>query len=448
VVLGVLVAVVLTACARQTNPATTVGTTTATMTGAAGCLSKADTAWAWQWRELGTSGWSTSTAVSWSCARSGPFFPIQAKLAGLKPDTSYQYRLLLGLDTRCDMHAPDTCIGSVPVDSRGTAFGSSYDTFTTQPVCDDVQGANEPLSSFVRDNPAGTQADRRVLCLRQGTQNVGQLNGIQPWTTLTPSGDSDGTKQPVVLNGNVSLDSRGAAIEDVKIVGCYYQAGCDTQRNKAVDVRADDVTISHVEVSQRGGRNADSIQCVLVSADRQLSGLELEYSKAHSCGSESAGNHQHGLYCEDAINPRIVGNWFYDNEGFGIQMWPNCDGAQAVGNVVSDNGAACEISGESPSEMSTGVQYRNGFCGNAREQTLFPPIHCNVTAGNKAIDMVTYGRYRDSHTDCEGPDITFSGLLETDPKFVDRGDYDLRMRSSAARAKLGIYAEIVPGPRW
>jgi hypothetical protein len=432
-VIFALVAVALTACARQTNPATTVGTTTATMTALNVCAGDASIGWAWQWRELGTSAWSTSAGVRWSCAKSAKYVPIQAQLGGLKPDTSYQFRLVAD---------------GVPVDSNGVPNGSTYDTFTTQPVCDDTQGAGETLADFVRSNPAGTRADPRVLCLRAGTQSIGQLNGVQAWTTLTPRGEADGTKQPVVLNGNISMDSPGIALEDVRIVGCHYQPGCDTQRNKTIDVKADDVRISHVDVTQRGGRNADSIQCVLVSAGRQLSGLTLEFSKVHACGAESSDNHVHGLYCETAIGPRIVGNWFYDNEGFGIQMWPNCDGAQAIGNVVTDNGAACEVSGESPSPMSTGVQYRNGFCGNAREQAEFPPIHCGPTQGNRATDMVTFGRLRDSHTDCVGTELAFSGLLEADPQFVDRGGYDLRMRSSAARAKLGIYAEIVPGPRW
>ena len=33
---------------------------------------------------------------------------------------------------------------------------------------------------------------------------------------------------------------------------------------------------------------------------------------------------------------RVTGNWFYDNEGFGVQMYPNCDGALAVGQRDRD----------------------------------------------------------------------------------------------------------------
>jgi hypothetical protein len=334
------------------------------------------------------------------------------------------------------------------VDSAGTAGGTSYETLTTQPVCDDTQGPTETLKQLVDSNPAGTQADPRVLCLRAGTQAIGQINAIKSWTTLTPRGEADGTKQSVVLNGNLGLVNRGAAIEDVKVVGCYYQPGCDTQRNKVIDVKADDVRLRHVEITQRGGRNADAIQCILVSGDRQLTGFRIEYSKVHSCGRESSGNMQHGLYCSDALSPQVLGSWFYDNEGFGIQVYPNCDGLRAVGNVVAENGAACEFSGVSSSQMSTGSEYRNGFCGYVRETGFVPPIHCGHTSDNRSTDMVVFGVSRYGHTDCSGTELHSTGTLEADPQFVNRGAFDFRMRSAAARAKLGVYAEQVPGPRW
>jgi hypothetical protein len=444
---ALLAALVLTACAQQTDPPMGVSATTATLTGQAGCSGGVEGSSVWQWRELGTTAWSSGAVVRFDCGGKRPVaVPIQHALSGLKPDTSYQYRLLVDLG-RCEKAAPDTCLDSIPVDSKGTAGGTSYDTLTTQPVCDDTQGPTESLSAFVAANPAGTATDRRVLCVRQGTQSIGQLNGLKAWSTLTPLGEPDGTKQPVVLNGNVGLVNRGTTIEDIKIVGCYYQAGCDTQRNKVVDVKADDVTLRHVEVTQRGGRNADSIQCILVVSDRQLTGLRIDYSKVHSCGSEASGNMQHGLYCGDALGAQLVGNWFYDNEGFGVQVYPNCDGVRAIGNVVAENGAACEFSGMSASVMSTGSEYRSGFCGFARESNRFPPIHCGPTSGNQATDMVVYAP-TSRYTDCQPSQLKASGVLHTDPQFVDRSGYDFRLRSNAARAKLGIYAEIVPGPRW
>jgi hypothetical protein len=433
-------------CSGQTNPATGVGTSAATLNGAQKCASDVDGRWAWQWRELGTTTWSSGGAARLSCpSNGGRAVPASYPLGGLQPDTSYQFRLLFDLGQPCDMRMPATCADVYPIDADGTVNGRSYDTFTTQPRCDDVQGPDESLAAFLASNPAGTAADRRVLCLRQGSQSIGQLNGLRAWSTLTPRGEADGTKQTAVLNGNIGLVNRGAAVEDVKVVGCYAQPGCNADRDKVVDVRASDVAVRHLEITQQGGRNRDVLQCVLIDSAPQPTGVELEFSRLHGCGSESSGNMEHGLYCSSASRPLIVGNWFYDNEGFGVQLYPNCDGATVVGNVVAENGAACDVDGS-----TTNVAYINGFCGFAREnaqRAIFPPIHCGTTSGSRAIDMVLYDP-KTGITDCGGSELSPTGTLKADPQFVNRAAYDFRMRNPFARARLGIYAEILPGPRW
>ncbi|HWN26730.1 MAG TPA: right-handed parallel beta-helix repeat-containing protein [Actinomycetospora sp.] len=470
---------VLAACAGQTNRPSAVVANAGTLNGDRRCDSDIDGRWAWQWRQLGTTTWSSGghsqlncpadqrgdlagyqwTATDQNAGRSGyqdrPPAAFNHKLTGLRANTTYQYRLLVDLKQPCDLRTPATCGDVFPVDSAGTPNGTSYDTLTTQPSCDDIQGASESLSAFASSNPAGTSTRRRVLCMRQGTQSIGQMSALKAWTTLTARGEPDGTKMPVVLNGNIAVLNRGGTLEDFRIVGCYYSSGCGTSRDKVIDVRNDDVVLRHLDITQRGGRNADSIQCVHIASDsRQLTGVRMEYSKSHSCGTESSGNHDHGLYCRDASGARIVGNWFYDNEGFGIQLYPNCDRAVAVGNVVAENGGACDVSG------STAVEYRNGFCGFSREnqysvnnssgenEGFFRPIHCGPTSGNKAVDMVLHDP-SDSRdvTDC-GSAMAMSGTLTLDPGFVNRGRYDFRMGNPYARAKLGVYAEIVPGPRW
>ena len=56
---------------------------------------------------------------------------------------------------------------------------------------DDVQGPTEALSAFVASNPAGTPSDRRMLCLRVGDQNIGQVRtGSRPGRA-TSRGEAD-----------------------------------------------------------------------------------------------------------------------------------------------------------------------------------------------------------------------------------------------------------------
>jgi hypothetical protein len=438
-----LALLMLVGCAGQTNRPTIVGTSAATLNGVRQCVSDVDGRWAWQWREVGTQSWSSGGASQLNCPGGGG--PLSHKLSGLKPDTSYQYRLLVDPKEPCNLGVPATCHDVYPLDANGVANGTTYDTFTTQPQCDDVQGASESLAAFVASNPAGTSGDRRVLCLRAGAQSIGQLNGLKAWSTLTPRGEADGTKQAVMLIGNLGLGNRGTTVEDVQIVGCYAQSGCAADRDKTVDVRASDVTLRHLDITQQGGRNRDVVQCVLIDGGSQPTNVSLQHSKVHSCGSESSGNMEHGLYCSSALRPLIAGNWFYDNEGFGIQLYPNCDGALVIGNVVAENGGACDVDGS-----STSAAYVSGFCGFSREnvsRSVFPPIHCGTTSSSQAIDMVLYDP-RGGTTDCGGVKLASRGTLNADPQFANRAGYDFRMGNPFARARLGIYAEIPPGPRW
>jgi parallel beta helix pectate lyase-like protein len=437
----------LASCSGHTQRATSVGSSSATLNGARQCISAVDGRWTWQWRQLGTGPWKSGGASQQTCvAAGGRAQGFSYRPPGLKPDTSYQFRLSVDPKLPCDvLRTPAECIDVYPLDSTGTVNGTRYHTFTTQPVCDDVQGASESLAAFVSSNPAGAAGDRRVLCLRAGTQSIGQVNGVKAWTTLTPRGEADGTKQSAVLNGNLALQSRGATVEDVRIVGCWRQAGCDGDRDKVIDVRASDVKLSHLDITQKGGRNADIVQCVLIDSSTQLRGVTVEFSKIHSCGSESSGNMEHGIYCSRASGAVISGNWIYDNEGFGIQLYPDCDDALAVGNVVAENGASCDV------DRSTGTAYANGFCGFGRENAsrpIFPPIHCGPTTANRAIEMVVFDPTSVSPVSDCGSQLSATGTLRADPEFVNRGAYDFRMRNPSARAKLGIFADISPGPRW
>jgi Right handed beta helix region len=427
--LAVLAAVTLAGCFTQTRGPSAVSAGNATLNASLSCRAGFDGHWTWQWRELGTAAWTSGGGFRIGCPQSlaRPSF----RLAGLKPDTTYQYRMTVDVG-----HGAPTAW----IDAAGVLDGTRWSTVTTQPQCDDVQGATESLRSFVASNPAGNKLDPRVLCVRAGTQEIGQLNSIRAWTVLTPRGEANGTKQIAVLNGNVGVEQPGITLEDLRIAGCYRQAGCASDRDKTIDVRADSATLRHLDITQRNGRNADILQCVLISGGQPVVGTRIEFSKIHGCGSESSGNLEHGIYCSDARLPLIKGNWIYDNEGFGVQLYPNCDGAQTIGNVVADNGGACDV------DLSDQVAYANGFCGFARER--FTPIHCGASSGNRGLDMVLYDPAVRGTTDCGGGRLAQSGTYSADPQFYDRARYDFRMKNPFARAKLGLYAEIVPGPRW
>ena len=155
---------------------------------------------------------------------------------------------------------------------------------------------------------------------------------------------------------------------------------------------------------------------------------------------------EHGLYCSRAFRPVISGNWIYDNEGYGIQLYPNCDGALAAGNVVAENGGSCDVDGSNGRGLrraaSAASDGRTPRDRSSRRSTAARP------SGNRATDLVVFDPAGvPDVSDC-GSKLSTSGTLRADPDFVNRAGYDFRMRNPLARAKLGMYADIMPGPRW
>src|SRR5215203_4332560 len=96
-----LALLMLVGCAGQTNRPTVVGTSAATLNGVRQCVADVDARWAWQWRELGNKSWSSGGASQLNCPGGGG--ALSHKLSGLRPDTSYQYRLLVDPREPCDL---------------------------------------------------------------------------------------------------------------------------------------------------------------------------------------------------------------------------------------------------------------------------------------------------------------------------------------------------------
>ena len=175
--------------------------------------------------------------------------------------------------------------------------------------------------------------------------------------------------------------------------------------------------------------------------------MTLEFSKVHSCGQRVVGQPRARHLLLERAQAADLGNWIYDNEGYGIQLYPNCDGARWSGNVVAENGGACDV-GRAPRAPR---YLPNGFCGFGREngtRPIFPPIHCGPTAATRRSTWSSSTRPARGRHRLRRSKLGTSGTLERRPAVLNRAAYDFRMRNPFARAKLGIYAEIMPGPRW
>ena len=147
------------------------------------CAAAVDGRWAWQWRQLGTPRGRAAARRSRAARGGGRPQAFSCRPAGLQPDTSYQYRLLVDPGQPCDLqragHLPRRLPRRLDGHRERHALRHASRPSRSATTC---RAPAESLAAFVASNPAGSQADRRVLCMRPGTQEIGQLNGLKAWT--------------------------------------------------------------------------------------------------------------------------------------------------------------------------------------------------------------------------------------------------------------------------
>jgi hypothetical protein len=146
------------------KPPADVGTTAASLRGMSRATGASSARW---WFQIATSPSGTGApnhAGPTARCYSGPIgLPAGdsdlpgCQVTGLGPNTSYFYKV-------CN-------------DAQGKACGPELQQFATAPDCDDTKTPSETVNEFVASNPAGTSANRQVLCIPGGSWPLEQTPG-------------------------------------------------------------------------------------------------------------------------------------------------------------------------------------------------------------------------------------------------------------------------------
>lgn len=89
----------------------------------------------------------------------------------------------------------------------------------------------------------------------------------------------------------------------------------------------------------------------------------LARNRIHDCGardrSGAGNNHHHGVYVEGADDTRITQNVIFQNADRGIQLYPDAQRSQVIGNVIDGNGEGIIFSGAEGFASSSNLVLRN-----------------------------------------------------------------------------------------
>jgi parallel beta-helix repeat protein len=94
--------------------------------------------------------------------------------------------------------------------------------------------------------------------------------------------------------------------------------------------RQNDVTNARTEICFSVGTRAGEA----IVAHR----VTIQANRIHDCGERPETNLDHGIYLENTVGARIIGNWIYDNADRGVQLFPSAQGSLVAGNVIDGNG--------------------------------------------------------------------------------------------------------------
>src|SRR4029077_11139015 len=189
----------------------------------------------------------------------------------------------------------------------------------------------------------------------------------------------------------------------------------------------------------------------LGSAQYHVNNVVIEKNNIHNCGVLPATNQDHGSYICSADNTLIRGNWIHHNADRGVQLYPDADHTEIIGNVIDSNGEGVIFSGGQLNGVYQTADY------NTVEHNLITnsQVRQNVESyygtgepkgvGNVVSNNCIKGA-SGSYAGADGAGIlspeagfTASSNLVADPQYVNSaaGDYALQSGSPCAALLAG-----------
>jgi hypothetical protein len=220
---------------------------------------------------------------------------------------------------------------------------------------------------------------------------------------------------------------------------------------------ADDLTLADVTVEGDGSQNTiqdystgfrlegseitndrRGLSCLLLGSEAAGRAVRPRISRNvfHDCGSPADGNKDHGIYASDVRGAEIVGNVFYDQAAYAIQLYPNAQGSLVAHNVI--DGGPPSIRGgiafgsEGPVAAGDNIVERN-VIAYARTTNLTATWGGEVGSGNVARDNCLWAA-AEANTELSG--VAESGNLVADPDFADRAAHDYTLSPGSPCAEL------------
>jgi hypothetical protein len=456
-----VVAVACGGCIGDTDPATNVTSTSATLH-AHGRTNDGPAYWWWEYAEaeasLGTGSGSRICGDAPSPnARCGPASsPNDVRLSqvvnNLKPGKAYFFRAC-GQDTN---DAQGICGRTLAFTTPATAAscakwasnsGSDASPTGSQSAPYETLGklASSLLAGQTGCVPAGqtyyaTNDGRGVIQTTQGT-------AVQPVTiTSGPGAPRARITAPI---------DAGPATHDLVLTGLVFagslrQDGAPFQtKGTHLLLRGDRLSVINNDIADsrniciQGGRASGTDPNVNDRADD----LRIMGNRIHECGMDptvpwtDADSGVHGVYLQNTLRAKFTENLVYRNRWRGLQLWPRNDGATIASNVFGENASHVNIgSALGPPYTTMFKSERTTVRDNiftSRVMTFFPSKNESQVFGNFPPGSPSYGNlvtnncFAPGDTATAGYGFTVTANTTAQALFLNEAGRDYRLQASS-----------------
>lgn len=175
----------------------------------------------------------------------------------------------------------------------------------------------------------------------------------------------------------------------------------------------------------------------------------IKGNRIHHCGQLPAGNHDHGIYVEEAYDTQILSNVIYQNADRGVQLYPDSQGTVVKGNIIDSNGEGVIFSGDFGRASSHNVVENNVITNSSLRNNVeswYPsgnPVgQANVVANNCIGGGARGGS--NGGLDTSGGGFTASNNLIADPQYANPGAGNFAISSGSPCAAILAGASVPP----
>jgi hypothetical protein len=454
--------VALAGCIGDTDPATDVTSTTATLH-AHGRTNDGPAYWWWEFAEAESSlgsanGLRICGNATGADARCGPAsssndVKLSQAVSNLKPGKAYFFRAC-GQDTN---DAQGVCGRTLTFTTPATAGSCAKWASNTG---SDLTGTGSQTAPYwTLKKLVASLSPGQTGCLAAGqtyyaTEGKGNIPATQAQVTApAPVTITSGPGTPrAKISGAIDVQpaAHDIVLTGIDFVGSLQQNGSPFQtKGTYLLLRGDRISLINNDIADsrnicvQGGKSSGTDPNVNDLAED----LKIMGNRIHECGMEpsivwtDADSGVHGIYLQNTLRAKVTENLIYRNRWRGLQLWPRNDSATIAYNVFDENATHVNIGSSLEPPYTTKYKAErttvrdNIFTG--RVTTFFPSKNESQVFGNFPPGSPSYGNivtgncFSPGDTATAGYGFTATSNTTAQALFVNRAARDYRLQASS-----------------